>query len=362
MFNLWVKINELFLEQALGIMMKSFKKIIGAVLLSQLIWVIACQDVTDELAGVAPKDVDTLVIKMIPKSSGNPVFVAAKKGALDAAKNLSEKYKKLEVIVDWEAPKSEAASDQAALIRAAVKDSVDAIVVSCSDSDSLTLAINEAVDSGIPVMTFDSDCPASKRFAFYGPDDVEMGKELMNYLAEQLNGKGKIAILGGNHSAPNLKKRIEGIKQAAKQYKGIEIVAEVFHPETEDAAIAAMDSILSIHPDLNGWAMVGSWALFGDKLLNKIEPGKIKIVAVDALPVELKYIEKNYVQVLLGQPTFKWGKISVETVVNKLYLKQDVDEKILMKTIPVTIENLGGWSRQLRAWGYKNIPEEYLPL
>jgi ABC-type sugar transport system substrate-binding protein len=106
--------------------------------------------------------------------------------------------------------------------------------------------------------------------------------------------------------------------------------------------------------------MVGSWAFFGEKLKSIIEPGKIKIVAVDALPVQLEYIEKNYVQVLLGQPTFTWGEVTVQAVIDKIYLKKKVEEIIRLNTIPVSIKNLGGWSRQLRAWGYTEIPEKYL--
>jgi ABC-type sugar transport system substrate-binding protein len=102
--------------------------------------------------------------------------------------------------------------------------------------------------------------------------------------------------------------------------------------------------------------------MFGKELMNKIEPGKIKIVAVDALPVQLEYIEKNFAQVLLGQPTFKWGEVSVEAVINKIHFKKKIEEIIRLKIIPVTIENLGGWSRQLKAWGYKDIPEKYLGM
>ena len=121
----------------------------------------------------------------------------------------------LDVQIDWQSPEIENASEQAEIIRSAIKDGTDAIIVSCSDRDSLTEAINKAVDSGIPVMTFDSDAPDSKRFAFYGPDDVEMGKMLMNKLAELIDNKGKIAILGGNKQAPNFQQRIKGVKDAA---------------------------------------------------------------------------------------------------------------------------------------------------
>jgi ribose transport system substrate-binding protein len=162
--------------------------------------------------------------------------------------------------------------------------------------------------------------------------------------------------------ANNLQERVKGIKEAAADYPDMEIVGTYFHPETEADAIAVMNEVIKLYPDLKGWAMVGSWAFFGEELMNVIEPGKIKIVAVDALPVQLKYIEKNYVQVLLGQPTFTWGELSVETVIDKIYLNKKVKEIIRLNTIPVTIENLGGWSRQLKAWGYKDVPEKYLGM
>jgi ABC-type sugar transport system substrate-binding protein len=184
----------------------------------------------------------------------------------------------------------------------------------------------------------------------------------MNELADLINSKGKIAILGGNKMANNLQERVKGIITAAADYAAVEIVGTYFHPETEADAIAVMTEVMKLNPDLKGWVMVGSWAFFGEKLKSIIDPGKIKIIAVDALPMQLEYIEKNYVQVLLGQPTFTWGEVSVQTVIDKVYFNKKVKEIIRLKTIPITIDNLGGWSRQLRAWGYKNIPEKYLVM
>jgi ABC-type sugar transport system substrate-binding protein len=168
--------------------------------------------------------------------------------------------------------------------------------------------------------------------------------------------------LAGNEKAPNLQQRVQGIKDTATAYPNIEIVGVFNHAETEKDAIAQMELVQQQFPDLKGWLMVGSWAMFGDELLETIEPGKVKIVAVDALPVQLKYVEKNYAQLLLGQPTFRWGKTSIETIVEKLHLKKDVKKIIRLNPIPITIDNLGGWSRQLRAWGYEKVPEKYLVM
>lgn len=342
--------------------MREIKKISALFFISLLFLLVSCEEGSNEIDGKKPADVKSIVITMIAKSSANPVFESAKIGAIKTAESLSEKYSKLEVTINWQTPDNESASEQAEIIRSAVQNGTDAIIVSCSDKDTLTQAINYAVENNIAVMTFDSDAPDSKRFAFYGPDDLEMGKKIMTELASLIEGKGKIAILGGNQAATNLKQRVEGIRRAAADYPNIEIVGTYYHPETEADAIAVMLKVLESNPDLKGWAMVGGWPLFGQKLKGIIEPGEIKIVAVDALPVQLEYIEKNYVQLLLGQPTFTWGEISVQTVINKIYLNKKVEKIIRLNTIPVTIENLGGWSRQLKAWGYKDVPERYLGM
>lgn len=331
-------------------------------LIGLLTFTISCSQSDNKSPGNKTDAEKTILITMIAKSSSNPVFESAKIGAIKTAESISEKYSKLEVKIDWKTPENESASEQEAIIRSAVQSGTNAIIVSCSDEDTLTQAINYAVDNGVAVMTFDSDAPKSKRFAFYGPDDVEMGKKLMNNLAGLINNKGKIAVLGGNKMANNLQERVKGINTAAAGFPEIEIVGTYYHPETETDAIAVMNEVKKLYPDLKGWVMVGSWPFFGQKIKDVLEPGKIKIVGVDALPVQLEYIEKNYVQVLLGQPTFTWGEISVQTVIDKIYLNKKVKEITRLNTIPVTIENLGGWSRQLKAWGYKNIPERYFVM
>ena len=50
----------------------------------------------------------------------------------------------------------------------------------------------------------------------------------------------------------------------------------------------------------------------------------MKIVAVDGLPAELAYVEKGLAPVLLAQPTYLWGYVSVQRIFDKVHLKQDV--------------------------------------
>jgi len=302
-----------------------------------------------------------LKIAMIAKASTNPVFLSARTGADAAAKELTAKHG-VPVEIAWLTPPSEDGQIQAQRIAQAVNEGANAVLVSCSDAGKVTGAINDAVARGVPVMTFDSDAPESQRFAFYGVDDIKTGQSVMDELAKQMGEAGSIAILAGNQNAPNLRNRVEGVKQAAKKYPKIKIVDTFYHIETAQDAAAEVIRVQNAYPQIQGWAMIGGWPLFTQTLLTDLDPKKVKIVAVDGLPAELAYVEKGLAPVLLAQPTYLWGYVSVQKIFDKVQLKQDVPTIIPMDLVRVTKENLGTWARQLKSWGFTDVPEAYLAL
>ena len=301
-------------------------------------------------------------IAMIAKSSDNPVFLAARTGAEAAAKDLSAKSGTT-VTVEWLTPPQEDGEVQAQRVRQAMNEGVDAILISCSDAGKVTGAINDAVDRGVTVMTFDSDAPQSKRFAFYGVDDAKAGQQTMNELAKLLNGKGNVAILAGNQNAPNLQKRVQGAKTEAAKYPGIKIVGVFNHVETPQDASAEVIRVNNAYPEITGWAFVGGWPLFATSLLTELNPAKQKVASVDAIPVELPYVEKGVVPVLLAQSVYLWGDVGVRTIFDKIHdNKSPANPVIPMELVRVSKENLGDWARQLKEWGFTDVDPKYLAL
>jgi ribose transport system substrate-binding protein len=309
----------------------------------------------------APARSAGLKIAMIAKSSTNPVFLSARTGAEAAAKELSQKHN-VPVEIVWLTPPAEDGQVQAQRLAQAVNEGANAALLSCSDAGKVTGAINDAVARGVPVMTFDSDAPDSKRFAFYGVDDVKTGQTVMDELAKQMGEQGSIAILAGNQNAPNLRKRVDGVKEAAKKYPNMKVVETFYHVETPQDAAAEVIRAQNAYPQIQGWAMIGGWPLFTQTLLTDLDPNKVKIVAVDALPAELAYVQKGLAPVLLAQPTYLWGYVSVNKIFEKVHLKQDVPTIMPMDLVRVSKENLGTWARQLKAWGFTDVGEEFLKM
>jgi ribose transport system substrate-binding protein len=286
---------------------------------------------------------------LVAKSQGNPVFQAARVGANDAAKALGQQHG-VTIKIDWRTPNEEDAQKQAEAIEQLVLAGADGIAVSCSDAGKLTDAINSAVKNGVPVATFDSDAPASKRFVTFGVDDIRCGEQTMGELAKLMGGKGTVAILAGNPNAPNLQKRVAGAKAAAKKYPDIKVLDTYYHKETPQDSAAKVEQVMQSHPDITGWCMIGGWPLFTDNAL-KWPPGTVKCVAVDALPPQLAYLRSGHVQILLAQQVYEWGYRSVEHLINKIHLKKDPGVlHDVSPLIPVTKANVDAFAKNWEKW------------
>ncbi|MCA9300399.1 MAG: substrate-binding domain-containing protein [Phycisphaerales bacterium] len=255
---------------------------------------------------------------VIAKSQSNQVFQAARTGAQDAARDLSEKYPNVEVEVKWQTPTDEDAQRQAQFIESLTSQGIDGITVSVSNAEILTGAINEAVRNGVEVVCFDSDAPDSDRFAYYGIDDVAAGRKVMEELAAAMGGEGVVAILAGNQNAPNLQKRVQGVIEKAKDYPNITIKETYYHQETPDQAAAKVQQVQNANPDITGWAMVGGWPLFTTNALDGVYE-QAKVVSVDHLPAQLDYVRDGQVQALIGQDCYGWGYQTVVMLFEKVH-------------------------------------------
>ncbi len=312
---------------------------------SPLLPILACAALA---AGARAAD-RTITIGLVAKAQSNPVFQAARVGAEDAARELGAKDH-LDIKIDWRTPNDEDAQKQAEAIEQLVLAGADGIAVSCSDANKLTDAINSAVDAGVPVATFDSDAPASKRFITYGIDDFKCGQQVMEELAKTMKGRGVIAILAGNPNAPNLQRRVAGVLDVAKRFPGISVRGTYYHKETPQDAAARVEQVMEANPDLTGWAFIGGWPLFTDHAL-KWQPGAIQCVSVDALPACLAYVRSGQVSVLLGQRCYDWGYVSVQHLIDKIVFKKNPPAvKDVSPLDPVTRANVDAYAKHWATW------------
>jgi ribose transport system substrate-binding protein len=291
----------------------------------------------------------TYTLGMVAKSQGNQFFEAAHSGANDAARELGAKYG-ITIKIDWRTPNEEDAQKQADFIEQLLLAGTDGIIVSCSDANKLTDAINKAVGQGVPVVTFSGDAPRSQRMVSIGIDDFQCGERTFEELAKLLKGTGVVAAIDGNPNAVNLQQRAAGFRAAAKKHPGIRLVDIFYHKETPLDAVARIEQVMQANPDITGWGFLGGWPLFTDHAL-KWPAGTVQCVSVDALPPQLDYVRSGHVQVLLSQDVYGYGYQAVERLVEKLHLKKDPAAAIANTELTaVTAANVEAFAKNWEKW------------
>jgi ribose transport system substrate-binding protein len=245
-----------------------------------------------------------LRLAIIPKALDIPVFNYAKIGAERRAAEMGN----VEVI--WRGPERADELRQKEIVESFITQHVDGIAISVLNADFLTSTINRAVDAGIPVVTWDSDAPGSKRQAFYGVDDYKSGQILGEEAAKRLGGKGTVAIIT-SLGAANLRKRLEGVQSALAKYPDVRVVETYDIKEDPVRCAEIIATGTNRYPDLGAWISTGGWPVFTRNALAAVDPAKTKVISFDTIPPAPEILKSGKAQVLLGQKYFGWGSESV---------------------------------------------------
>ncbi len=165
-----------------------------------------------------------------------------------------------------------------------IKDGINLLIVAPNQEATVSPAIDEVYDMGIPVIVIDRKTNSKKFTAYIGADNFEMGRLMGEYIATRLNGKGRVMeIMGLKGSSPAIE-RHKGFSEALAGYPGITLVASLQGDWTEESAVKA---IKDYQGDLSQIDFVfgqnDRMALGASKALNN---ATTKYCGIDGLPGE----------------------------------------------------------------------------
>lgn len=113
---------------------------------------------------------------------------------------------------------------QARQIDSLVKAKVDLLVVAPSDVKTVAPAIERAYRAGIPVILYDRMIESTHYTAYIGTDNVAIGREVADYLAHQLKGRGMVVEITGERGSTPVSDRHRGFMQGMKAFPQIQVV------------------------------------------------------------------------------------------------------------------------------------------
>lgn len=251
-----------------------------------------------------PPEQETEIYGMVVFLKGSEFFNWSYAGMRDAAKRLGQ-----QVQAEYHGPIEWDASLEARAIEELIGQGIAGLVVTAGDANILVPAIDKAVETGIPVITFDSDSPASQRLSFVGTDNYQAGFEAGRTIVEWLKGQGQVAVStfpGPDH----LVKRLKGFEDALAQLAPeIELVALVNDDGKTEKAEAQFTALFRANPHINAvFAAHGNPGPGVAAAVQKVGlEGKVSIMAFDfALPV-IELVEKGVIRATVGQNPYLMG-------------------------------------------------------
>ncbi|WP_027533106.1 sugar-binding protein [Bradyrhizobium sp. WSM3983] len=289
-----------------------------------------------------PAFAQTYKFAVVPKAMNNPFFDVARDGCMKRAKELGN----VECI--YKGPIEHEPATQAQIIQDFITQKVDGLAISVADVAAMTKSIDAATAAGIPVITFDADAPGSKRLAYIGTNNKDFGLALGKQLLQLRPNGGKYAMVSGGPGAKNLAERVDGVREALKGSKWVEVQGSpTFCNDDSALAIQQMSDLRTATPDLGAIVPVGGWPMFAPEgykaFVNKnkkdIDAGKFTLVVADTLKMQLELLRDGYSNALTGQRPFEMGEKSMDTLL-AIKKGQKVPEVIYTGLDLVTKDNV----------------------
>jgi ABC-type sugar transport system substrate-binding protein len=126
------------------------------------------------------------------------------------------------------APQHEDADAQATLARQLLAEGVDGLGIVGTRSGVLDDVVGEAVDMGIPVVTFDLDLPQSRRHLYVGCEDyTELGREAGRMMALGLDPGSRVLVMPGSTVGQGARQKTAGFLEAIADSQLSPVIGEI---------------------------------------------------------------------------------------------------------------------------------------
>jgi len=297
---------------------------VGKIVTRLIIVVLVVAIVVVFAIGLRPKEGgkgggEKLRFALVPKSIGHPYWEGVREGMIAAAQRLG-------VEAAFQGPPEASIEEQLKVIEGLIAQGYDGIAISPNDPDAVKEIIKRAMAKGIAVVTFDSDSPESERLVYIGTDNRQGGRVGAEAMAKILGAKKEasppdklpVQMIGGKPGAWNLKERMDGFAEGAKDTR-IVLPDIQYNQENPDTALQVAEAVLNAQPDLRGFfgsnAFAGpgaALAVKGALQRGKIKKGQVHIVAFDTTDDILDFIDEGVIDCTLAQNTREMGRIAIE--------------------------------------------------
>lgn len=180
-----------------------------------------------------------------------------------------------------------------------------------------TQYIDRFVEQGIPVATFNTDNPNSKRLFFVGVNTYDSGYMGGGLIGKFIRGCGKVAVFGDFTSRSSWVERFNGFCSVIQQeFPKINIIPILHGFTNEIRAYEEVNALLNIHPDVSAIFAPNSVCTTGAiHALTEAQRRDIVMVGFDLAPSTRQALFDGYCDAVLYQNPYNQGYLAVKYLV-----------------------------------------------
>lgn len=228
----------------------------------------------------------------------------------------------LKVRADFTGPQTFDPKAERDALDQAIQKKATGILLDVTDVGLLKDGIDKAIATGIPLITLDSDAPASKRLFFIGTNNYQAGMTGGQRLAQELKNKGNVVFFT-NPDQPNMQERLAGYKASLSRTPDIKITRVVDIQGDPRIAFDTATQIVGKERDKVD-AFVCLEAQSGKEVagvLNSYHVSGKTIMAMDTDPETLDWIQKGVIAATIAQKPYTMAFVGMQMLDNLYHHK-----------------------------------------
>jgi len=218
---------------------------------------------------------------------------------------------------------------------------VKGILISPIDAVGVNAAYDAAAAAKIPIISVARGSGSPNQTLHVAMDEKQVGRDIAAWTAKALNGKGKVALLGGPSGAPTFRNLIDGYAEVMSKYPGVSIAFRTDGLLTRERGLKHAEDALVANPDLAAIYTANDDVALGasQAVVAAGRKGKIIVTGMNGVPPALRAVKEGNLAMTIELNPATWGRLGVEVL--EKYLKgQKFEQRVFIPHIVIDGTNI----------------------
>lgn len=221
---------------------------------------------------------------------------------------------------------------------------VDVALIGPYDASAGQPAVEALLEAGIPTITLKAEISDNSICPYVGQDDAVAGEIEMQWVADQLDGKGNIVIIEGpiGNSAQIL--RNEGIYKVLENYPDINVLYTQTGNWNREEGMSLMENWLQTGAQIDAVVAHNDDMALGayDALVDAGLDGEILCIGIDAIAAAMQSVAAGELDATVLQDSYGIGAKGIEVAL-KAVAGETLESTYYIDPVLLTIDNIGGY-------------------